>query len=81
MLLTDVHQHKRNLDELFNKLVNNKSRIAVSATCQESLPPWVLCVPHSPRSSPAPGSPQPASSPSLLPSLGEQTGLILCPVP
>lgn len=48
MLLTDVHQYKRNLDEHFSKLINNKSRIAVSVTCQRSLCPGVLCVPHSP---------------------------------
>lgn len=39
VLLTDVHQYKRNLDEHFNKLINNKSRIAVSAMCQGSLCP------------------------------------------
>uniref|UniRef100_A0A8B9MWR9 Tripartite motif containing 50 n=1 Tax=Accipiter nisus TaxID=211598 RepID=A0A8B9MWR9_9AVES len=31
VLLTDVHQYKRNLDEHFNKLINNKSRIANEA--------------------------------------------------
>ncbi|KFR16944.1 E3 ubiquitin-protein ligase TRIM50, partial [Opisthocomus hoazin] len=31
VLLTDVHQYKRNLDELFSKLINNKSRIANEA--------------------------------------------------
>jgi len=49
VLLTDVHQYKRNLDELFSKLINNKSRIAVSVTRQGSLCPGVFCVPHSPR--------------------------------
>lgn len=34
VLLTDVHQYKRNLDEHFSKLINNKSRIAVSVMCQ-----------------------------------------------
>ena len=48
VLLTDVHQYKRNLDEHFSKLINNKSRIAVSAMCQGSLCSRVLCVPHSP---------------------------------
>lgn len=48
MLLTDVQQYKTNLDEHFSKLINNKSRIAVSATCHGSLCPHVLCVPHSP---------------------------------
>ncbi|NXS48032.1 TRI50 ligase, partial [Balaeniceps rex] len=31
VLLTDVHQYKRNLDEHFSKLINNKSRIANEA--------------------------------------------------
>ncbi|XP_009578514.1 PREDICTED: tripartite motif-containing protein 73 [Fulmarus glacialis] len=31
VLLTDVHQYKRNLDEQFSKLINNKSRIANEA--------------------------------------------------
>ena len=72
MLLTDVHQYKRNLDEHFSKLINNKSRIAVSATCQGSTCPPVLCVLHSPWSNLClvlPSSP-PHSSPALLPSLG-----------
>ncbi|NXC16091.1 TRI50 ligase, partial [Corythaeola cristata] len=31
VLLTDVHQYKKNLDEHFSKLINNKSRIANEA--------------------------------------------------
>lgn len=48
MLLTDVHQYKKNLDEHFSKLINNKSRIAVSVTSQGSPCPQVLCVPQCP---------------------------------
>lgn len=39
VLLTDIHQYKKNLDEHFSKLINNKSRIAVSVMCQGSLCP------------------------------------------
>lgn len=63
VLLTDVHQHKRNLEELFSKLVNNKSRIAVSATCQESCHPGSL-VSHT-----APGAALLLVLPSLPPLL------------
>lgn len=48
MLLTDVHRCKRNLDELFSKLINNKTRIAVSSKCQRSLLPRALCLLHNP---------------------------------
>ncbi|KAM6049049.1 E3 ubiquitin-protein ligase TRIM50 isoform 2-T3 [Chlamydotis macqueenii] len=34
VLLTDVHQYKRNLDEHFSKLINNKSRIAKYSSSQ-----------------------------------------------
>lgn len=84
MLLTDVHQYKRNLDEHFSKLINNKSRIAVSATCQGSLlcvVPYVLHNSWSNLYSWVSSVHLLFSSPSLLPSLGQQTGLIIHPVP
>ncbi|XP_029885357.1 E3 ubiquitin-protein ligase TRIM50 isoform X2 [Aquila chrysaetos chrysaetos] len=34
VLLTDVHQYKKNVDEHFNKLINNKSRIAKYGSSQ-----------------------------------------------
>lgn len=84
MLLTDVHRYKRNLDEHFSKLINNKIRIAVSATCQRSLLCRVPCVPHNSWSnlcSRVSSAHLLYSSPSLLPSPGQQTGLIFHPVP
>lgn len=65
VLLTDIHQYKRNLDEHFSKLINNKSRIAVSAMRQESL-------------SLSPSCP---AQPLLLPPLAQQAELISRPVP
>lgn len=71
MLLTDVHRCKRNLDEQFSKLINNKIRIAVSAKGAGF--PELFASHTTIRAISAPGSPQLTSSIPLpfLPSLGQ----------